>query len=429
MANPIPEWQDAFKFQVVNQAVNRLDVGGNYDFNIGRHRLVVNGTFIEDAANTTKFADQAGHFQITASGGDTITFGARELLRYVPNFEVLWGIAAQAASDLTAGQRVVLELADGARENAYRYEFGPSEIRLVQVSGGLETDVETISYERAEDRGWSLTEPFVGRARFNWYGAGRSEYAFSYPTDNGQILDALAETFNDDGFATERINLRPQVTVDLNAGASDLTVDIGSIGAAILGDAAQINRPKRATFWNLGGAISQYFTDNEAVVAGRIDPTRNNVAVQIPEPIVSPAGSDTIEVLVGTVHKDNAGLTVNFDDPDNDGTDEGPAPAAQNRSSTDVMQWTSDVTAYPTATDIRADFTTGSVPDVREVGDVIASGGGNNRPPMQSSQATGTEKRLLFPDDVVLFIPRTPPQSSNTSGSIEYLRIPTDQDW
>lgn len=422
---------DGFNVQYSNKPVNRLDIGGNYDFNTGRHRLIVNGAFIDDAGSTSKFTDLPGDFQINASSGDTVTFGARELLRYVPNFEVLWGIEAFADADLTSGQTVYIELTDANRNNGYRYRFNDTDIELQQLSGGSPVDSETVSYRRAEDRGWRLTQPFVTRTLYNWYGAGQSRYRVSFPDGDTQPLDELGRTANTSGVATEEINLRPQVTVDLSGSASDLNVNIGSIGAAIIGDATQINRPKAPPFWGLGGAISQQFTDNDPVLAARINPNRDNVAVQALKSQFKPGGSGvTMELLVGAVHKDNSSLTVNFADPDDDGTDEGAQGAAQTQAQNDVMQYTRDVTGYPSVSgQVRADGTTGTAPDVRSVADAIASSGSGNDPAAQAAAAAGEEKRLVFPEDVVLFIPRTSPLGSTTSGSIDWLRPSFEQDF
>jgi|GEM_PF-6934562 len=136
-----------------------------------------------------------------------------------------------------------------------------------------------------------------------------------------------------------------------------------------------------------------------------------------------------MELLVGTVHKDHPDLTVNFDDPDDDGTDEGPAPAAQARGQTDVMQYTRSVTSIPTAADIRADGTEGDVPDVRHITSTVSESGTFFSPPSSSSGEGNALKRLIFPDDVLLFIPRTDPAGSTTDGRIQWMKPVTEQDW
>lgn len=432
----LENWEDSFKVQYANKPVNRLDIGANYRFNTGRHRLIDNGTFIERTTDTTNFVDQPGDWQINASAGDTITFGARELLRYVPNFEVLWGVELYTGSDLTTGQTLFLELVDPPRENGYQYRFDETGLTLRQLSGGIVVDSEGYEYTNLQNKGWSLTQPFVTRASFNWYGAGQAEYKVSYPTNDGQYLEDFGQTFNKDGVATEECNLRPQVTVDLTAGASDLEVNIGSIGAAILGDAIQINRTKGPAFWDLGGSISQDFTDDlddAAVLAARIDPNRNNVSVQTLTPAFKPAGSGvTIEMLVGAVHKDNPDLTVNFEDPDNDGVDEGTTGAIQTREQNDVMQYTRDVTSFPTITQTRVDYPpegNTQVPDVRTLSSALGSSGTPSTGGSQSTESPGESKRTVYPDDVILFLARTKPTSSTTNGSIDYLVPIFEQDF
>lgn len=433
----IRENDTAFDTRVADNTVNRLDIPGTYTFNRGRHRLVINGSFIFDTSSTSKFTDLDGKWQLTASAGDELIFGSRELLRYVPNYELLWGVASWAESALQEGQRFHVEFSDDAQENGYAYTFeGTADeptLTLKQFQGST-TPVDTVDVDLdgLRNHNFSVTEPFVCRQFVNWYGAGVGRSTLSFPTQgpDGEVDQKnphIGSTFNADDVATNNINLRPQVRVEVDAGAPDLTVNVCSIGALVRGNATEFDREKTSVFWNLGGAISQYYTDNNAVLAGRIDPTRNNVVAKIQPPIVAPAGTTTMAVLVGAVHKDHPDLTVNFDDPDNDGTDEGPAPAAQTRAEDDVMQWTTDVTAYPTTTDIRADFTTGSVPDVRELTTAVAEGDKQTT----SSTAAGELadiKRIIYPDDVVLFIPRTDPAGTTTDGTIQYLKTLTEQD-
>lgn len=436
-----------FDTRVADSTTNRIDASGEYNFNIGRHRFLEDlntngGTFINDIADTTALVDQDAKMQITADAGEEHIFGARELLRYVPNYELLFGTASWAESTLSEGQHFAKELMDAAGENGYRYHYEGTAsgvtLTLEQFQGNS-TPVDTVSVDLSELRkhGFHHTEPHLGRCFLNWYGAGLARYELSFPVrdDSGEISDqrniTVGRTANDTDVATDRINLRVQTRVWAETGADPVTVNVCSNGALIRGNSTQRNREKPAIMWDIGGSISQYPTDNVAdAIAARIDPTRREVAVQCQPPLFRPAGSGiTMELGVYAVHKDNADLTVNFDDPDDDGTNEGPSPAAQARGQTDVMQYTRDVTSIPTAEDIRADNTTGLVPDMRHITSTVGDSGGGNTPGSTTGGELGAVKRNIYPDDVVIFLPRTDPAGTTTSGTMQFMKPLFEEDW
>lgn len=448
MAGPIDallsEWSDAFDEQVADNTTNRIDASGTYDFNIGRHIFLENGTFIRNIDNTTALVDLPSKFQVTATAGDEHVFGARELIRYVPVYELLTGAAAWADTALTDGQHFAIEFSGDTFENGYRYHFrnttGTPELLLEQASGGSvvkRNDAELDELEAREKLGFSHTQPFIARKKLNWYGAGECRFEPSFPLvgDDDEIIDQtnpiIGRTGNRDDVATQEANQRIQVRVWCDEGAADLTVNICSLGAIVRGNATEVDREKPALFWGVGGSISQYPTDNVAdAMAARIDPERNNVVSKVEPPIFQPNGSGIVmELGVYAVHKDHPDLTVNFDDPDDDGTNEGPSPAAQSRAQTDVMQYTRDVTSIPTATDIRADGTTGLVPDMRQLTLSRAESGGQTSPGAVTGGEVSDLKRVIFKDDVVIFLPRTSPLSNTTSATIEFLKPVFLQDW
>lgn len=432
-----------FETRIADNTSNRIDASGEYSFNIGRHRFLENGTFITDITDTTALSDQDAKMQVTATAGDEHIFGARELLRYVPNYELLWGVASWSEGTLQEGQHFSKELMDAAGENGYRYHYQGTadglQVTLEQFQGSTTpVDTYTVDLSKYTEHGFDHTAPHLGRCFLNWYGAGLARYQWSYPVRNatsGDIDDqrnpVLGKTANDDDVATDRINLRVQTRVWCEAGAPDLTVNICSMGALIRGGAAQRNREKPAIFWDIGGSISQYSTDNVTdAIAARIDPNRRDVAVQCQPPLFTPAGSSVVMSLeIYAVHKDHPDLTVNFDDPDDDGTDEGPSPAAQSKAQTDVMQYTRDVTSIPTTTDIRADATTGLVPDMRHITSTVGNSGGGNAPGSTTGGEAGNIKRNVYPDDVVIFLPRTDPSGNTTSGRIRWMKPLFEQDW
>lgn len=448
MAGPIDalitEWSDDFDTQVADNTANRLDASGEYTYNLGRHIFYENGTPVFDIADTTALEDLPAKFQVTASAGDEHVFAAREIIRYVPNYELLFGAAAWAETALTEGQHFAIEFSqEGGFLNGYRYHFfgtadGPM-LYLEQASNGTlvdtyDADLQTLESESDFDH----TNPSVKRCYLNWYGAGNARYALSYPRTDGdsdriadQTNPIIGRTANRDDVATESINQRVQIRVWCEAGADDLTVKTCSLGALIRGNATQRKREKPAILWDIGGSISQYPTDNVGdAIAARIDPERSEVVAEVMPPLFRPAGSGiTMELGVYAIHKDHPDLTVNFDDPDDDGTDEGPWPAAQSRASTDVMQYTRDLTSIPTTEDIRADATAGLVPDMRNLTVTVGDSGGRNTPGSTTGGELGGIKRMAFRDDVIIFLPRIDPTENNTSASIRWLKPLFEQDW
>jgi hypothetical protein len=446
----------AFDTAIADNTANRIDASGAYEYNIGRHFLLENGTFIYDLAELTDpdtFADRSGKFQVTAKPGDEHVFGARELVRYVPNYELLFGAAAWAESTLESGQHFAIEFADDTFTDGYRYHYyyddtaGRVALDLEQSADGVVVDTVPTDLPNRERHGYDHTKPGVARGYINWYGAGLFRGQLSYPTrsttlpynvlDDGAYIreqdnPTLGKTANDDDVATGNPNLRVQVRTWAESDAANpVTVNVCSLGALIRGNATEFDREKPSIHWNVGGSISQYPTDNVTdAIAARIDPTRNNVSVKMQPPLFQPDGSGvTLELSLYAVHKGHPDLTVNFDDPDDDGTDEGPSPTAQSRAQTDVMQYTRDVTSIPTTTDIRADATEGLVPDMRQLTSTVGQAAGGNAPGSTSGGEVAGTKRNVYKDDVVIFLPRSDPESNVTSGVIQWLKPLTEQDW
>jgi len=434
----------SFDTRVADNTTNRLDVPGTYPFNIGRHRLLENGTFIEelsDLSDPNAFTDLQGKFQVTATAGDEHVFGSREKVRYVPNYELLWGCAAWAESALVDGQHFAIELSNDDASEGYRYHYEgtPNGVTLTveQLRAGSPIDSSVADIDNLQDHGFDHTRPSIARDTLNWYGGGESKFSLSHPIADaaGEVVrqsnKLIGRTANRDGVATDEINLRVQIRVWCLSGAPDLTINTCSMGALIRGNATEFNREKPPVHWDIGGSISQYPTDNVAeAIAARIDPDRRQVVAKILPPKFSPAGSGVSMGLQAiAVHKDNPDLSVNFADPDDDGTDEGSAVAAQSNPQTDAMQWTRAVSSIPTQSGIRADATEGLIPDGRLLTVGVSESGGGIAPGISSVGGGTKSKRLIFPHDVVIYLPRTSPSGSTTSGEITWLKTPTEQDW
>lgn len=441
----LPPYEDAFGTHISDITVNRIDIPGTYSANLGRHQLLVDGVFTEPPLDDSPaLNDLPGKWELTATAGETIVFGSREIARYVPNYELLWGVAGWAETEpLESGHHIYIEFSDDDQTNGYAYRIdgvdgGDPTITLEQYSGGTTVDSVTTDLSTARDRGFAVYKPTVYRNFLNWYGAGLSRYTISFPSEdatgkvNGQRNDVIGRTATRDDVQTEEINLQTQIRLVCDAGASDLVYNMCSAGVLIRGNATEFDREKTAVFFDgpndalSGGSIGKYPANNDALIAGRIDPNRRNVAVKIQPPITS--ATYTLSTIVGAVHQDNPDLTVNFNDPDDDGVDEGTTPAAQARSTTDVMQWTTDVTSFPTTTDFRADFSTGTVPDVRQLGVVVSEGGPSSSASATAAGELAEIKRVLYPNEVLLLIPRSDPNGNTSAGRVKWIKLVTEQD-
>lgn len=423
------KYETTFGFPAVRNSTNRVDAPASYDFNTTRHRLVINGAVQQDASSA-KFTDGDSKFQINASGGDTIAFGVRELTRYVPNYELMWGCASWAGSALTTGQTARVEFTDSASENGYRYRFEPNNWYVEQLSQGNVVSQKSRDADwevDPRDMGMDITTPFVSRDYLSWYGAGNSRFTFSFADGDDEMQNpTLDTTSNKDDIATRGINNRVKVVVDLDAGAADLDWNIGSFGTLIQGQATEFDRIRIGTHYDLGGAISQFPTDNVPVLALRIDPNRANTAVELPTPVFAPT-TNAMELTVYGVFPGDT--DADFLDVDGDGVNEGPVYSSQTQAQNDVIQWTRNVSTFPTASGQRMDNTSGQVVDGRQIGTAVSPGGRKNQPAVQSGSGLNDVKKNLYPGEVALFIPRTLPQSTVTDGSIDYIQSYAEEDW
>lgn len=407
-----------FGTRIADRTVNRLDLPSTYTPNTERHVLMVNGTEDREFSSAV-FTNQPGKYQLTASDGDTVSFASRERLRYVPNYEALWGIAAwyeTAADQLSAGQRLFVELSDDTRDNVYGYEFTPGNTRLFLKSGGTLVD-EHAQADWADDP-FEVVErdqPVNPRTRVGWYGAAPAGGTITHtsPSDSGPRNPEVGFVHNPDDIATEEINLRLRVVASADAGAPSFTVNVGSMGALVRGGATEFDRPKAGAIYGLGGSIGDTWAGNDPVLAVRHAPDKRNVTTGIEVPEFSPSGDVTMEILVGAVEASATDAT-------------GFAPFQQGQGQNTALEATTNVSTFPTVTrDVPDGSTQVEVPDVRQLAHSIAEGAKND--PSKAEAGPGeNQKRKLGPDEVALFIPRT---GGSTSVSINWLRAISTQDW
>lgn len=414
-----------FSSRISDRTTNRLDISSTYPPNTERHKFTVNGT--EDREFTTQFTNQPGTYQLTASDGDTVSLSSREQFRYVPNYEALFGIAAWYETDATTlsnGQRLFVELSDDERNNAFGYEFTPGDTRAFIRSGGTLIDELPQSEFGAYTNGKAekgdpfdhidRDQPLNPRGYLNWYGVGQFRPTLSYTqSDSQQSNETLGYLSNQDDVTTEEINLKPRVVLDADAGAASYTVNVGSMGTLIRGGATEFDRPRAAVFYDLGGSIGATYAGNDPLLAKRHAPDKQNVSVKLDIPEFSPSGDVTVDILVGAVSPSETDAT-------------GFAPSRQGDAQNTAVEYTTNVSTFPTVTrDVPDSSTQVEVPDVRYLASSVAEGAKND--PSKAEAGPGEQnKRILGEDEIALYIPRT---AGSTSVSLNWLRPVNTQDW
>lgn len=413
-----------FNSRVADRTVNRLDLSSAYPPNTERHKLVVNGT--EDRTFTTNFTNLQGKYQLTAADGDTVSFSSREQFRYVPNYEALYGIGTwyeTAADTLTEGQRLFAELSDDARDNVYGYEFTPGNTRAFIRSGGsLVSELPQSEWgeyvQGAPSPGDPLDhiqrdQPLNPRGFINWYGVGEFRPTVSYTQSNEQQeTDTLGYLSNQNDVTTERINLKPRVVAKADAGSPEFTVNVSSMGTLIRGGATEFNRPRAAVLYGLGGDIGPTYVNNAPVLAKRHAPDKQNVSVKVDVPEFSPEGDVTIDIIVGAVAAGDTDAT-------------GFATSRQGDGQNTAVEYTTNVTTFPTETRAVPEGGTAEVPDVRLLASSVAEGAKND--PSKAEAGPGEQnKRILGEDEIALYIPRT---AGSTNAALNWLRPVNVQDW
>jgi hypothetical protein len=184
-------------------------------------------------------------------------------------------------------------------------------------------------------------------------------------------------------------------------------------------DSPPTGRPKPHIF--SASELNQVAATGYSVVGAlRIDPDRDNVFTTISEVAVAADASVDVELELKAVAPGDT--DADFLDPDGDGTDEGAAYPRNNSPQNSVIQWTPNVSTYPTRT---YNVEGSTIPAGRSVGVAQETTSGQGGGTTKASRAF-TKKRPIYPDDVVLMIGHTP--NVDTATDVD-LFIVTDQDW
>lgn len=409
MTNPTEEWSDAFGEQVSKGTRNLIDLPAFYDFSEERYRFIENGSRIKDPdANSTRFSDQDEQFLIEPEAGDTVEFKTAEAPRYLVgnDADVSWSFqflsALQDASDtFTLFLEDAFELEyDGAGNTTFRSLEGGSE--------KTSTSVDTPN---------GLESPSRPEIEFNWYAVGRAEVSIDYTRQNQQRKTEPATiTVEDDWLSddpTGRFGFR------LDVANSGIQLEAGSMAYIVKTDTLPTSRPKPHVFSSseLNEIAATGYT---AVGAFRIDPDRDNVFTNVTSVEVTAEESVDVELFLKAVPEGET--DADFLDPDGDGTDEGAAYPRSNSPQNSVIQWTPNVTTFPTRT-YNVDGST--TPNGRNVGAAVESSAGTGAGVTKAGRSF-RRKRPVYADDVVVMIGHTP--DVDTAANVDVF-IETDQEW
>jgi hypothetical protein len=402
-------WTDAFGDQVAKGQRNSLDLPAFYSFSEERYRFLENGTRIRTPdADSTRFTDQDEQFLIEPQAGDTLAFTTAEKPRYIVgndaavswSFRFLTGL--QDADDTLA-----LFLGD-----AFEIKYdGTDTVTLRAIDDGVTQREQT--KQLPNDAG-APTRPEL---TFNWYAVGRAELVIDYTEESEQVTsDAVRVTVDDDwlsGDPTGRMGFR------LDVASSGVQLEAGSMAFIPQTDTAPTSRPKPHVFSSteLNGIPA---TGYGVLGALRIDPDRDNVFVTLTSAEVTAEESVDVEVTLKAVPEGDT--DADFLDPDGDGTDEGPAYPRSNSPQNSVIQWTPNVSTFPTRT-YTVDGT--QIPNGRSVGAATEGAAGVGSGVTKTGRSF-RRKRPVYADDVVLIMGHTP--DADTAATVDVF-LETDQEW
>lgn len=402
-------WTDAFEDQVTKGTRNAIDLPAFYNFSEERYRFIENGTRIPDPdADSTRFTDQDEQFLIEPQAGDTLEFKTAEAPRYVVgnDADVSWSFQfptpLQDASDT-----FTLFL-----EDAFEIEYdGGGNVTFKSLKDGSEQASTSV-----EPPG-GLDTPARPELEFNWYAVGRAKVTIDYTAENEQQkTDPAVITVDDDWLSddpTGRIGFRLDVA---NAGVQ---LEAGSMAYIVKSATAPTSRPKPHVL--ASAELNDIPASGYGVLGAlRVDPNRSNVFTTLSD--LSTNAEESVDVEVFLLAVAPGDTDADFLDPDNDGTDEGPAYPRNNSPQNSVIQWTPNVSTFPTRT-YAVDGST--IPTGRCLGIATQSASGTGAGTQTASESF-IQKRPVYPDDVVLIIGRTPEASTSTAVDVVFG---SDQDW
>lgn len=443
-------FQDAFGIGVVHSTTNKIDLPSTYDFSTERYLLYVNGTRVQpdSVAFADHFSDQKSAFDLEPDAGDRVELRIRERPRYVPGYEILAGMAWYMGSTLPAGAEVKVGLRD-PNENGFFVVHTPNGVFADIVKDGTMTVSQEVTdgYLKGRDNislQERLQQPQIDRHLINMYGVGGFKPGKSYlkpvaqnvvdGIDNANVQlnqNLLAEHLRANGAAvaddvgvgnlsevnSDEFNLHLSFEIDCTNAASGATLKALSSQYAVLGDVLPTTRPKRATFFDLGGSISEGW--NDGVIALRTDPTRSNISVDLTQIGITPTVS--MEVVAMGFNPDDITFSPSNFVP------------VESQASYDGLNSILEANAvdapfsYPTQTYTNPKGQSVEVPDKSRSLNAASETAGNTGQPQGAGGETTDSKETIFEDDIILIIPRGAP--GVTGGQLELLDLQTEQEW
>lgn len=400
---------DAFGQLVTKGTRNAIDLPAFYDFSEERYRFIENGTRVPDPdTNSTRFSDQDEQFLIEPQAGDTLQFKTAEAPRYVVGSDAAVSWSFKFVSGLVdATDTFTLFLGD-AFEIEYRGD-GAGEIR------SLKDGVAQGSKPFTPPNG--LDSPSRPEITFNWYAVGRVELTIDYTQDNSQKTTSPVKVTADDDWLSG--DPTGPMGFEIDATNGGIQLEAGSMAYIPQTDTPPTGRPKPHVFGS--AELNQIAATGYTVVGAlRIDPERDNVFTTVTAVDVTAEQSVDVDLFLKAVPADST--DADFIDVRGDGSNAGPAYPRSNSPQNSVIQWTPEVSTFPSRTYA---IDGSEVPNGRSVGASTESAAGVGT----GVQKTGRgfrRKRPVYPDDVVLMIGHTP--DADTAANVDVF-IETDQDW
>ena len=402
-------WEDAFGELVTKGHRNVLDLPAFYDFSEERYRFIENGERIKNPnEDSTRFTDQSEQFLIEPEAGDNLQFKTAEAPRYIVgnDADVSWSFKfIDPLVDDTDSLKLFVE-------DSFEIEYlGDGSVTFRSLEDGEEKASKVVEKPNG------LTDPSRLELEFNWYAVGRAEVVIDFTEDNEQQSTEPATLTVDDDWLSDDPTGR--IGFELDVTNSGIRLEAGSMGYIVKTDSLPTVRPKPHVFSQT--ELNQVAETGYTVVgACRIDPERSNVFTTISN--VSVFADQSVDVELSLVAVPESETDADFIDVADDGTDAGPAYPRNNDPQNSIIQWTPNVSTFPTQT-YPIDGST--IPNGRSIGLAVQDASGQGSQTFRQTDSF-LEPRPLYPDDVLLMIGHTPNQDDVADVSAV---IKTGQDW
>lgn len=399
---------DAFDQLIADGTTNRGDLASHFRYTPEAYRFYKNGTrqllqydtdFLDTRSNGD-IDDTSDTFTLTPGAGDRMVFQTAERFRYVVAYESEFSIAWQANRALQDGEQIEIYF-DGAKPNngfgnnahGIRYTADTVE-QFIRRDG---TEVRT----KAANQPRPVTAWSIYKNQFNWYNVGQKRGEEVYSAGDEQQITDLGTISTDLERGPEIGNGR--ITIDVTADtASDLVVDVGSMGFKNLG---QVTPKTRQKVYRVESSVSTANT-YEPVAALRTAEGFDLVTVDISGIVPVSTQGDT----------DFVALAIDPSETDASGFERAPEfgnLASAVESTTNVTELPDETGAIQTSTDTPGGYQIG-------FGNSESTGSGSNK----SQVATARERRRRLHDtDVAVIV-----ADADSTGDIEFL-VFTEQEF